>query len=149
MHRIRDVRRLEGVSVRAVAAKFKIKVSEAMRRERPTYDMPLSELHEWGRVLEVPITELLTEASSELSEPIGRRARLVRVMKTACAILETSGEQRVHRLARRLIDQLLEVMPELAEVKAWHAVGERRRGDEPGVAAERTLPESLFMAAAD
>ena len=74
---------------------------------------------------------------------------MVRVMKTARAILETSGEQPVHRLARRLIDQLLGIMPELAEVKAWHAVGERRRSDEHGIAADRALPESLFMAARD
>jgi len=37
------------------------------------------------------------------------------------------------------------VMPELGGVSAWHAVGQRRRLDEYGRAAERRLSPDVFM----
>jgi hypothetical protein len=42
-------------------------------------------------------------------------------------------------MAQALIDQLIEVMPELQGISAWHAVGRRRSSDELGVAALRVL----------
>ncbi len=43
-----------------------------------------------------------------------------------------------------LVEQLLEIMPELREVSAWHSVGQRRTLDEFGRAIERTLPDDLL-----
>jgi hypothetical protein len=43
-----------------------------------------------------------------------------------------------------LEQQLVELMPELKDVAAWHSVGQRRSPDELGRAAERVLPESFF-----
>ncbi len=48
-------------------------------------------------------------------------------------------------MAQTLIDQLLEIMPELAGVGPWHAVGQRRRLDELGMAAERRLSDDVFL----
>jgi hypothetical protein len=43
-----------------------------------------------------------------------------------------------------LEQQLVELMPELAEVAAWHSVGQRRSPNELGRTAERVLPDSFF-----
>ena len=60
-------------------------------------------------------------------------------MKTAMAILERTGDPRTKRLAQTMVDQLIEIMPELRGVSAWHVVGKRRRLDELGIAAERSF----------
>ena len=44
---------------------------------------------------------------------------------------------------------MTEIMPELEGVVPWHAVGERRRRDEYGVAAERSMSDDLFMDSAE
>jgi hypothetical protein len=43
-----------------------------------------------------------------------------------------------------LISQLVELMPELQEVSAWHSVGQRRTQEEMGRIIERTIPDSFF-----
>jgi hypothetical protein len=48
-------------------------------------------------------------------------------------------------MAQTLVEQLIEIMPELRGVSAWHTVGKRRRLDELGVAAERSLSEEVFI----
>ena len=50
-----------------------------------------------------------------------------------------------NRLVETLIIQLIEIMPELEEVGAWHTVGQRRSLDEYGRAAERIMPEEVFQ----
>jgi hypothetical protein len=65
-------------------------------------------------------------------------------MKTAAAIRELAESDRIERLAQTLVEQLVEIMPELAEVSPWHAVGQRRTLDEYGRTAERTFPDHLL-----
>ena len=48
-------------------------------------------------------------------------------------------------MAQTLVDQLVEVMPELQGISAWHAIGKRRRLDELGIAAMRTFSEDVFI----
>jgi hypothetical protein len=43
-----------------------------------------------------------------------------------------------------LVEQLVELMPELAHVTAWHAVGHRRSLEEYGRIAERVYPDEAF-----
>ena len=145
LHRLAEVRKLQGISRRTVARRLATDVSRVRCEERESTDMPLSRLYEWQEVLEVPVAELLVESFDELSDPIQRRAQLVRVMKTALAILEETDQTPVQRMARTLVDQLLAMMPELEGIGAWHTVGQRRRRDELGVAAERRLPDELFF----
>jgi len=102
-------------------------------------------LYAWQKVLEVPIAELLIDSEDSLSQPLMRRAQLVRLMKSALAILEEADCKTTCVLARKLVDQLIEVMPELHGVSAWHAVGKRRGSDELGVAALRTFSEDVFL----
>ena len=115
-------------------------MDQVRREEDPTCDMPLSELYRWQRALQVPITELLVDSEAPLSEPVMTRARLLRVMKTVRAIKETAGAAPILRFATMLEQQLIEMMPELKDVDAWHSVGQRRSPNELGRAAERPFP---------
>jgi hypothetical protein len=96
-------------------------------------------------VLRLPVAELVEEPDTALSLPLFNRARLVRVMKTAMAILERTGDQRTKRLAQTMVDQLTHIMPELRGIGAWNAVGKRRSLDELGIAAERGFSDKFFM----
>ncbi len=149
LHRLAEVRQLQGISRRTVARRLATSVARIRYEECEATDLPLSRLYEWQTALEVPIAELLAESHDELSTPIQRRAQLVRLMKTALAIQEKAEPLPLRRMAQTLVDQLLDIMPELGSVGPWHSVGKRRRRDELGVASERRLPDEVFFEAAD
>ena len=144
LHRISEVRQEQGVSVRSAARRLGLSMQDVRAQEDPTNDLRLSELHHWQRVLDVPLADLLQDSSGPLSTPVSQRARMLRVMKTVKALAESAHEAPVQRLASMLITQLVEVMPELKEVSAWHSVGQRRTQDEMGRIVERTIPDSFF-----
>jgi hypothetical protein len=144
LHRIAEVRRRQGISVRSAARRLHTSMDQVRQQEDPHADLPLSELYHWQSALEVPVTELLVESDSPLSEPILTRARLVRVMKSVRALKESATSASIGRLATMMEQQLIELMPELKDVAAWHSVGRRRAPDELGRAAERILPDSFF-----
>ncbi len=144
LHRLADARRRQGVSLRSVARRLNKSAEQVRRLEEPTSDMLVSELYEWQQALEVPITDLLVDSDAPLSEPVLARARLLKIMKTVRAIRETTKCVSIDRMATMLEQQLIEVMPELKEVSAWHSVGQRRSHDELGRTAERVIPDSFF-----
>lgn len=144
LHRINEVRQEQGVSIRSAARRMGLPMQEVRAQEDPTYDLKLSQLHLWQEVLEVPLADLLVDSTGPLSTPVSQRARMLRVMKTAKALSESSHEPAVQRLAAMLINQLVELMPELQDVSAWHSVGQRRTQDEMGRIIERTIPDSFF-----
>ncbi len=144
MHRIGEVRLEQGVSVRSAARRLGLSMQDVRAQEDPTNDLRLSQLHLWQEVLEVPLADLLLDTAGPLSTPVDQRARMLRVMKTVKALSESTHEPPVQRLASMLITQLVEVMPELKEVSAWHSVGQRRTQDEMGRIVERTIPDSFF-----
>jgi transcriptional regulator with XRE-family HTH domain len=144
LHRIGQVRQEQGVSVRSVARRLGLSMQDVRAQEHPTCDLRLSQVHQWQQALEVPLADLLLDSDGPLSTPVSQRARMLRVMKTAKALAESTNEAPVQRLATMLISQLVEVMPELQEVSAWHSVGQRRTQDEMGRIAERTIPDSFF-----
>jgi len=139
LHRIAEVRQMQGVSLRAARQTLMLSSDEVRMQENANYDLLLSELYRWQRLLDVPIGELLVEPHLQLSQPVSARAGLVKVMKTATTILESTQHSGIRTLAQRLIDQLLEIMPELEGVAAWPAVGQRRTMDEVGRIAEHPL----------
>ena len=144
MHRISEVRQEQGVSIRSAARRMGVSMQDVRLQEDPTTDLRLSQLHLWQEVLEVPLADLLIDSSGPLSTPVSQRARMLRVMKTVKALAELSHEAPVKRLIEMLITQLVEVMPELKDVSAWHSVGQRRTQDEMGRIIERTIPDSFF-----
>jgi hypothetical protein len=144
LHRISEVRQEQGVSIRSAARRMGLPMQEIRAQEDPGCDLKLSQLHRWQEVLEVPLADLLIDSSGPLSAPVCQRARMLRVMKTAKALAEASHDPPVQRLAAMLIGQLIEVMPELQDVSAWHSVGQRRTQEEMGRITERTIPDSFF-----
>lgn len=149
LHRLGTVRRLQGVSRRAIARRLNVDVNVVKNQEDETNDITLSTLYKWQEMLDVPVVELLVDSEDPLSGPIMRRAQLVRVMKTALSILERATQVPIQRMAQTLVAQLTELMPELAGVSPWHAVGQRRRLNEYGRAADRRLPADLFIDSAE
>jgi transcriptional regulator with XRE-family HTH domain len=145
LQRLAAVRQQQGISRRTVARRLNIDLAAVRAQEDETADISLSQLYEWQKVLEVPLGELLIEADDSLSAPVLLRAQLVRLMKSVMAIQESARQETIRRMAQTLIDQLLAIMPELAGVGPWHAVGQRRRLDELGVAAERRLSDDVFL----
>ncbi|QEG34131.1 Rossmann-fold NAD(P)-binding domain-containing protein [Bythopirellula goksoeyrii] len=143
-HRIQEVCQQQGATVRAISRKMEIGVNEIRQQEDPHADLRISDLLKWQKVLEVPLVDLLVDNDGPLSEPVTRRANMLRVMKTAKAILETTHDRNVKRLADMLVSQLVEIMPELSEVSAWHTVGQRRTQNDLGRIVERSIPDSFF-----
>lgn len=144
LHRIREVRRQQGVSLRRVSRALQVDFDEVRRQEEPTTELTLAQLYRWQKVLDVPIGELLIECEAPLSTPVMKRARLVKLMKTAAAILEKAESAPIRRMAETLITQLVEIMPELKEVSPWHAVGQRRTLNEYGRVVERRLTDGVW-----
>ena len=87
LHRLGEARQQENISRRQVAHHLGITVQDVRQQECRTTDLPLSVLHKWAKVLGLPVAELVKEPDDSLSTPLFNRAGLVRVMKTAMAIL--------------------------------------------------------------
>ena len=47
-------------------------------------------------------------------------------------------------MAENLVEQLLDLMPELKEVSPWHSVGQRRSLDEMGRIADQPLGDPSY-----
>ena len=144
LHRIAEVRQQQGVTLRNVARRLGIEMAVIRRQERSDSDLRISDLQRWQHVLDVPMADLLEEGEGQLSGPVLVRSRMVKLMKTAAAIREQIGEGQASRLISQMIEQILEIMPELADVTPWHTVGQRRTLDEVGRTACDTVPDELF-----
>jgi hypothetical protein len=129
----------------AMARHLGISVLETRMQEKETTDIPLSLLYKWQEALSVPVSELLVEPDGSLSLPLQEPAQMVRVMKTAKAILETTDEQSVKRMAKTLVGQLEQIMPSLREVGPWHRAGRRRPRDDLGRTANQPIPDEWFV----
>jgi transcriptional regulator with XRE-family HTH domain len=139
LQRLGEVRRREGVTRREVARRLHISIREVEEQEQPSTDVPLSDLYRWQEILQVPLAELLSEPSTDLSPPLQLRSRLLRAMKTIRSMQEVARQASVQRLATMLVEQILEIMPELKATIAWPSVGHRRKQTELGQAFYRGL----------
>jgi len=144
-HRIAEVRRLQGVTIRNVARRLGLAMPLVRRQEQSDCDLHISDLHRWQQVLEVPVAELLVEGEGALSGPVLHRSRMVKLMKTAAAIRDRTVGSPAERMADMLIDQLVEIMPELANVTPWHESNAKRSSDDLGKAACCPISEDLFL----
>ncbi|PTL45007.1 helix-turn-helix domain-containing protein [Blastopirellula marina] len=150
LHRIRELRKQQGVSLRTASRKLGMPASQVREEEKPDTDLLVSELLQWAEILDVPIADLLEEPQNNLSSPIRERAKLVRIMKTVKAISERTQEANIGILSEVLVDQLIDLMPELAEINAWNNVGQRRSLNDLGQIAERSIScDSIISAMRD
>jgi transcriptional regulator with XRE-family HTH domain len=145
LHRLAAVRRQQGLSRQAVANRLSVEVEQVRRQESESCDLPLSTLYAWRDVLDVPVAELLIEPDDGLPSWLLMRSQLVRLMKTVQTIVEKSKQESVRRLAQTMVGQLVEIMPELADVGAWNINGRQRRRTEFGMAAHRRLADEMFV----
>jgi transcriptional regulator with XRE-family HTH domain len=141
LHHLGKARKRQGLSVRCVAQRLSKTVGDVREQEDERADIALSELYRWQKVLDVPLEELLREPTDALSPRVRMRAQMLRIMKTARALRSQARSESEARLARLLISQLIEIMPELKEVAAWPTVGHRRTADELGRIAEHPVPD--------
>lgn len=144
LHRIASVRNQQGMSLRSVSRQMGRTMSTVRLQEDETQDLRLSDLRRWQKVLGVPLQDLLVDESPQLSRPVMERARMVRLMKTAAALKDNVEDEGSQRLATMLVQQLIEIMPELEDVSAWHSVGQRRSLDEYGRIVERRISDEFF-----
>lgn len=143
-HRIATVRQQQGISLRSAARQMGSDMAQVRQQESEQSDLRISDLVRWQQVLDVPLVELLVDPGPTLSAPVMDRARMLRIMKTAVTIRERANTPGLQRLAQMLVEQLLEIMPELAEVSPWHTVGRRRSLDEYGRIVERCMNEDVL-----
>jgi len=130
--------------LRSVSRQMGRTMSTVRSQEDETQDLRISDLIRWQKVLGVPLQDLLVDPEPPLSKPVMERAKLVRIMKTAAAIKETVKSEGATRLATMLMQQLIDIMPELEHVSAWHSVGQRRSLEEFGRIVERTVSDDMF-----
>jgi transcriptional regulator with XRE-family HTH domain len=123
---------------------MRVSMKQVKKEENEFTDISLSVLYRWQRALGVPIQELLLQPSEELSPPIKLRAQLLRVMKTAVTIRQRSRQASIQRLAQMLMDQLIEIMPELKGVAPWPVVGKSRMPSDYGQTYYRRLPDDFL-----
>jgi len=145
LHRLLTVRRMQGLSRRTIARRLNVEVDVVRQQEHDTSDLPLSILYAWQKAMDVPAAELLVDGDDSVPSPVLRRAQLVRLMKSVLAIRQQAKQESIRRMAQTMWEQLVEMMPELAEIGPWHAVGKRRRLSELGMAAQRHLTERVFI----
>lgn len=145
LHRLAEVRKQEGVTLSTIARKMATGVGKVRNQEVENADIRLSDLYKWQEALGVPLAELLVDPTTELSRPIQQRAQLVRVMKTALSIRDRARTAVVRRMAQNMIKLLIEIMPELREVRAWQVVGPYGRTVKFGRVIHRIINEDMLQ----
>lgn len=143
LHRIAKIRAQQGVSIRSAARRMGVPMEQVRREEKPETNLSLEDLLRWQRALDVPLPDLLVEDAAPVSAPVLARARWLRLMKTVRALVEAGEATPMGRMAQMLESQVIEVMPELEDVTAWHSVGQRRTQDECGRIAERPVASNF------
>ena len=141
LHRIREVREQQGVSIRSMARRMGIDVRTYKQIENPYRDLTISELSAVQKALDVPLADLLVDRQG-LASPVQERAKLVKAMKTAVAIKEVQASPRIDRMAEMLCEQLRDIMPELEEVSGWPQFGARRGQSALGKALRQPIDTS-------
>lgn len=144
LHQVGTLCQRQRLSVRTVASKWGVDASEIHRQQNESTDLTLSQLYRWQRMLGVPVTELLLDHDEPLSDTLRWRAHLIRAMKTVVLIQQTAREPRTQRLVATLIDQLTQIMPELAEVGPQQGSSARRGLNDLGRAVDYRLSEDTL-----
>jgi len=139
-HRVSAARQSQGISISSATKRLGWRRQRVIASENASFDLTISELLQWQQALDVPLHELLVEPEQSLSRPVMERAQLLRLMKTTRTLGEIVTSIRAKRLILRLIDELVEMMPELRDARAWPTPRDSRNGNF-GMTAERTFTQ--------
>jgi hypothetical protein len=146
LHRIAVVMEQEGISPRSAARQMNLTQLQVYEESHPSCDLRLSALYRWQTALQVPVGDLLREPDPSLSPQVRLRCNLLKAMRTVRTIQERAQQDDIQALAGRLAEQLTELMPELASVPSWPAVGQRRTMDEMGAVVDHQMSDLFFSA---
>lgn len=119
LHRVREVRLSQGISRRAAARNLGVEPKKFDAMENPAADLPLSTIYACQQMLQVPLEDLLVESAEPLSRPVMERAQMLKLMKTAVTIRNRAKSNAVRHLGEMLVDQLLDIMPDMRDVGPW------------------------------
>jgi transcriptional regulator with XRE-family HTH domain len=145
LHRLAEVRRRKRVTRKQLAEALRVDVEAVRQQEDESCDLRLSTLYQWQRLLGAPIGELLVDAGHPLAlPPLGKR-RISGMMKAALTILRESRQPMIRRMASTLLNQLLEMAPQLEGFVAAQGVSPSRNLDSQGRLLPGGLPVKLFM----
>ncbi len=126
IHRLREVRTNEGVSIRTMTARTGLPAS-VLRGQEEQPDISLADFLVWQQALGVPFEELIDPKVEQVADHIRVRAGLIRVMKSVKTLVEQGGlSKRQTTMVENVIHQLNEIMPELSDVDGWPQYGARR-----------------------
>ena len=111
LHRIAAVRRREGLSLQDAAEILNVPLDFVIWQERETSDLRLDELWAWQRALYVPVEDLLIEPYGPMPSTAVTRDEIHRAMKTTLEIAHRDTSFRIRRMARRILELLMEIVP--------------------------------------
>lgn len=149
LHRLAAVRRAKRVSHHTLARRMAADTGNVEAQEQETTDLLLSTLWKWADALGVSVTELLLESDSSYFSPLVDPVQAVRLMKTAKMILRRARQVEVQRMAQTLVNQLIELMPELKDFDPEPAAGQGHGIDGVGPLVPRSMPDDVFMDSED
>ena len=119
IHRLASVRKQERVSWKSLSRRTGIPIGELKLQENEGQDLRLSTLQKWHQAFNVPIEELVVEPDDRITPSLELKAHLIKVTKTILLLLEQCEDETTKILAKRLFDELIQIMPELKEVGPW------------------------------
>ena len=111
LHQIAAVRRREGLSLQDAAKILNVPLDFVIWQERETSDLRLDELWAWQRALDVPVEDLLIEPYGLMPSTAVTREEIHRAMKTTLEIAHRDTSYRIQRMARRIVELLMEIVP--------------------------------------
>jgi hypothetical protein len=74
-----------------------------------------------------------------------KRRKMAELLKTVVTILRDTKQPGIRRLAHTLVDQLVELVPELKRLSIRYGAGEGQLLDGQGRSTGRSLPLDFFL----
>jgi transcriptional regulator with XRE-family HTH domain len=145
LHRLGAIRKMRKLSLADVAQRLHLTPEEAQRQEQSATDLTLRDLYRWQQLLKVPLAELLAEPDETLGLPAVKPEKLSPALEVALLILQQTKQPGIRRMAHTLVDQLVELSPELKRIAEEHTAGQAHRLDEQGRAMKGALPVDFFL----
>ncbi len=142
LHRLAAARRERHMSRQHLAEGLHVDVETLRELEQAQTDFPLSLLYRCREILDVPLQKLLVDASAPPALPRAARARMADLLRTVATILQESKQPAVCRMAHNLVNQMVELMPELKGLAAEYLAGDEQLLDSQGRSTGRPSPKA-------
>jgi transcriptional regulator with XRE-family HTH domain len=145
LHRLAAVRAARKVSPSVLAQRLNITAEQVKLREQGSVDLPLSELYKWAAALEVPVERLLVNSDVVVPVPEMDLESAKELLRTARALCAETDHPNLERMATALVEQIVELAPELKDAALAPAAEGRRRAGRAHSMVVPQLPENVFI----